>query len=371
MATTGRAREGPGEQDGERAVAGGLGAAGGSRNQSPRPARRELSGPAAAGVGPGAIRRRDPSACPECGGRTVEEDYEVLCRSCGLVVSERRLERGPEWRYDESETGWGGRRCNGAPERASRNPGWARTRIGTYAERERASSRAVGFHRLERLHNLASDYETEVLNHAIPEVKRICSGLDLRGDTVERACGIFRRARSAGFLSSRRIETVAGASVYVACREHRIPRLPRDVAEVLRLTDDDLAGSTAPVDAMLRAFRSLCQADGVPIRPYPLTALDYVPRFASALDLAGATRRRGRALAAAAIETGATANRAPACVAGASLDLAISASRVDEASHVDVADATGYTVETLRDVRQVLEGSLAVDAVEVARGRPG
>ncbi len=299
--------------------------------------------------------------CPECGTRTVAENYELVCRHCGLVVSERRVQRGPEWRYDDtSPAGRGGRRCNGAPARASRNPGWARTMIGTYAERERASSPAVGFHRLERLHTQASDYETEVLNHAIPEIKRVCSALDLRGDTVGRACGIFRQARSAGYLENRRIETVAGASVYGTCREHRIPRLPADVASVLRVTAQDLAGSTTPVDAMLRAFRGLCKADGVTVRPYPLTPLEYVPRFASTLDLPAPTRRLGRAVATAAVESGAAPNRAPGCVAGAALELAIVSTGCD-LTYVAVADATGYAVETLRDVRQTLEDSVAVE----------
>lgn len=305
------------------------------------------------------------SACPDCGERAVTEGCEVVCPNCGLVVSEYRVRHGPEWRYDEdTPAGEGRRRCNGRPERASDNPGWARTRIGTRRERRRATSRGIGFHRMATLHTRASDYETEVLNHAIPEIKRLCSRLDVRGDTVERACGIFRRARSAGFLSRRRIETVAGAAVYVACREHRVPHLPSDVAAVLRLSEDDLCGSTVPVDAMLRAFRGLCRADEVHVEPYPLTPLDYVPRVASRLGAPPATRLRSRAIARAAIEAGAVADRAPGCVAGASLDLAIAESDRVEASHVDVADAAGYTVETLRDVRQAIEGSLAVDAID-------
>lgn len=307
-----------------------------------------------------------PSACPDCGVRTVADGWEVVCRDCGLVVAADRIQRGPEWRY-ESETPCGRRRCNGAPERASKNPGWARTRIGTRRERRRDSTRGVRFLRLERLHTRACDYETEVMNHAIPEVKRVCSGLDLRGDTVERACGIFRRARSSGFLGSRRIETVAGAAVYLACREHQVPRLPDDVASVVRVSDDDLPGSTAPVDAMLRAFRGMCETEDLHVEPRPLTPLDYLPRFASTLDVPPATRLRGRSIAAAAVDATVVVNRPPGCVAGGSLDLAIARSDRRETTHVEVAEATGYAVETLRDVRQQLADALSVDAIEPGR----
>lgn len=365
MATTGSVWEGDREDigsDWDARLAGGGGPA-----PSPHPPTADRGHPEGSRRRSDATREALLSGCPECGDRAVAEGCESICRGCGLVVAEYRIRHGPEWRHDgETPAGRGRRRCNGQPERPSKNPGWARTRVGTHAERRRASTRGVRFQRLVGLHTRADDYETEVLNHAIPEVKRLCSALDLRGDTVERACWLFRRARSSGFLAHRRIETVAGAAVYVACREHRVPRLPRDVAAALRLTDDDLQGSTEPVDAMVRAFRGFCKADGVHVEPHPLTPLDYVPRFASTLDLSPATGRRGRAIATAAIDAGAVPNRAPGSVAGASLDLATVADGT-EATTTDVAAATGYTAETIREVRRRIEASLPPAALDGER----
>ncbi|MGA8903416.1 MAG: TFIIB-type zinc ribbon-containing protein, partial [Candidatus Bathyarchaeia archaeon] len=39
--------------------------------------------------------------CPECGRANLVEDYdlgEIICRDCGLVLSEHSLNQGPEWR---------------------------------------------------------------------------------------------------------------------------------------------------------------------------------------------------------------------------------------------------------------------------------
>src|SRR3972149_7629338 len=39
-------------------------------------------------------------ACPECGGMHLVRDEqrgEVVCDACGLVISERSIDLGPEW----------------------------------------------------------------------------------------------------------------------------------------------------------------------------------------------------------------------------------------------------------------------------------
>ena len=45
-------------------------------------------------------------SCPECGGIDVVRDNEkgeVICTTCGLVLSEHRIDTGPEWRAFTSE----------------------------------------------------------------------------------------------------------------------------------------------------------------------------------------------------------------------------------------------------------------------------
>lgn len=305
------------------------------------------------------------AGCPDCGGRVRRTDWEFVCDDCGLVVGDARLSRGPEWRHDE-----GGRRCNGRPAAASTNPGWGRTAIGTDRERREASTAAVAFGRLAGLQARSVDYDARLLNHALPEVKRVCGALDLRGDTVERACGLFRRARTTGFLERRCVETVAGAAVYAACREHRAARLPADVAAVLRLTAEDLPGSTDPVDAMLRAYRRMREAGDIPIAAYPPTAPEFVPRFASSLDVPGETRRRARTIAVRACRSGSAGSRRPSCVAGAALALA-AATTGEAVGDADVAAVADVSVETLRDARRALEDAPAVERIEAADQAPG
>jgi transcription initiation factor TFIIB len=57
-------------------------------------------------------------SCPECGGVEVVRDNEkgeLICAKCGLVLSDHRIDTGPEWRAftsDERDT----RSRTGAPE---------------------------------------------------------------------------------------------------------------------------------------------------------------------------------------------------------------------------------------------------------------
>jgi len=43
----------------------------------------------------------DLTECPECGSKNVVRDSELselVCRTCGYVIVDRIVDRGPEWR---------------------------------------------------------------------------------------------------------------------------------------------------------------------------------------------------------------------------------------------------------------------------------
>ena len=61
---------------------------------------------------PGYIKK-----CPECGGIGLilnKEKGEVICRDCGLVIEEKMIDFGQEWREFDSDQG-DKRRRTGAP----------------------------------------------------------------------------------------------------------------------------------------------------------------------------------------------------------------------------------------------------------------
>ncbi len=44
--------------------------------------------------------------CPECGGTHISKDYdrgEFVCDDCGLVIGDKIIDQGPEWRAFDME----------------------------------------------------------------------------------------------------------------------------------------------------------------------------------------------------------------------------------------------------------------------------
>src|SRR3972149_5840661 len=64
--------------------------------------------------------------CPECGGEHIVRDYargEIVCDTCGLVISESQIDEGPEWTaYSGGGEGFPGPESPGPPG-ATRGPG--------------------------------------------------------------------------------------------------------------------------------------------------------------------------------------------------------------------------------------------------------
>ena len=51
-------------------------------------------------------REEDIEICPECGSPRLIRDYrrgEFICQDCGLVIEDKYIDAGPEWRAFDSE----------------------------------------------------------------------------------------------------------------------------------------------------------------------------------------------------------------------------------------------------------------------------
>jgi len=47
------------------------------------------------------VKLEEITKCPECGTARIVRDYErgeLVCKQCGLVIEDRYIDQGPEWR---------------------------------------------------------------------------------------------------------------------------------------------------------------------------------------------------------------------------------------------------------------------------------
>ena len=158
--------------------------------------------------------------------------------------------------------------------------------------------------------------------------------LDLTDSLAEQAATIFRRAQDEELLRGRSIEGIAAASVHGACRCIGLPRSIDEVGEVARVTTERVRS----------AYGVLNEELGLPA--VPQTPRDFVPKYASALDIDTRVQKRALDLADYAVETGVANGRQPSGVAAACLYHAARERGADrtQATVADVADVTPATL---------------------------
>jgi transcription initiation factor TFIIB len=280
------------------------------------------------------------SGCPECDGRLKASGGETVCASCGLVVAEDFIDRGPEWRSfaDDDRN----RERTGAPLTRSRHDRGLSTEIGRSTRVKGRKRRRIA--RLRRQHNrtrISSKRERNQV-YAFTEIRRLTSALSLPDRVRDHACSLFRSAQNEDLLRGRSLEGFAAATVYAACRIASVTRTAEEITTLAKATPGE---HRTAYDALNREL-------GLPTGP--IDPAEYLPRFASKLDLDAAVERRARELVEAARDAGLTNGRNPSGVAAACL---YAAGRETErpVTQSEAATVAGVTPVTLRNTYRDLQ----------------
>jgi len=273
-----------------------------------------------------------PTCCPECGGDVEREATETVCADCGLVVATDEVDRGPEWRsFADDETN---PERTGAPLTRSRHDRGLSTEIGRKTRLKGRKRRR--FARMRKQHTRARISSKTDRNrvYSFTEIRRLTGQLELPEHVRDRSCVLFESAQDADLLRGRSLEGFSAAVVYATCRTASVSRTLSEVVECAKATEDELR---AAYDALNREL-------GLPTGPIDPT--EYLPRFATRLDLPRPVERRARELATRAHESGSVAGRNPAGVAAACLYAAAQEGNGDctQAEAAEVADVTPVTL---------------------------
>jgi len=285
--------------------------------------------------------------CPECDGRVTTNAVETVCKDCGLVIDEQRIDHGPEWRaYDDEE-----RERTGAPLTAARHDRGLSTEIGrgTDAKGNEISGqkrRRLARMRREQTRGRWRSKAERNLAHGLGEVRRLTSALELSDSIRDQACQLFRSAQNEDLLRGRSIEAIAAASIYGACRCNGRSRLVDDVSEMARVAESRVTN----------AYKTLNEELGLPAEP--VSPSMFVPRLASDLECPDEIRQRARALAEQAEERGVTTGVHPAGFAAACLYKA-GQELGQWVTQSDVAETGNVTPTTVRTHHETLEEHVA------------
>jgi len=282
--------------------------------------------------------------CPECGNNNLVSDEargEVVCNFCGLVLSQRSIDSGPEWRAFSSEEANKKVRV-GAPTTLTLHDKGLSTMIGW--KNKDAFGKSISpkmkaeVYRLRKWHvrtrtNKSIDRN---LAYAMNELDRLSSQLNLSKDLKESAAHIYRKMANKNLIRGRSIEAMLIASIYLSCRLNTVPKT----------LDDFIEFATVDKKKIARCYRLILSELRINIRVSSPT--NFIPRFCAELKLSGRTQNRAAELLKMAKKYRITAGKAPTGLAGAALYVA-AIQEGERRTQKEISLAAGVTEATIRN----------------------
>ncbi len=279
--------------------------------------------------------------CPECSGHVITDEGhgETVCSDCGLVITEDSVDRGPEWRaFDSREKDQKSR--VGAPTTNTMHDKGLSTNIDW--RNKDAYGRSLGARQRQKMQRLRKwnerfrtrDSKERNLKQALGEIDRMASALGLPDNVRETASVIYRRALEEDLLPGRSIEGVSTSCVYAAARMAGVPRSLDEISEVSRVEKSEIA----------RTYRYVVRELSLEVKP--ADPEQYVPRFASSLELSEESEMRAKQLLRNAKEKGVHSGKSPVGLAAAAVYAAalLTNEKTTQAAVSEVADISEVTI---------------------------
>jgi transcription initiation factor TFIIB len=172
------------------------------------------------------------------------------------------------------------------------------------------------------------------LKQALGEIDRMASALGLPENVRETASVIYRRALDDDLLPGRSIEGVATAALYASARQAGTPRSLDELETVSRVDKMELT----------RTYRYVVRELKLQIEP--ADPEQYVPRFASELDISDEAERQARELLRNAKEAGIHSGKSPVGLAAAAVYAAalLTNEKVTQSEVSEVANISEVTI---------------------------
>ena len=290
--------------------------------------------------------------CPRCGIHSIAADAstgELVCGNCGLVVSERLIAEGSEWRTfsekDKIRTGaW--------ISIAKRDMGL--TTVVGKSNRD-ASGRAFAspmrstIDRIRKWDNRSPAFGSQEknLSVALLELEKMADKLGVSQAVKERGAYMYRKALERGLLRGRSITGITAASLYAAIRDTETPRTLKDIASVSNLDCKDIA----------RDYRILLRE--MDLNMPVADAARNVSRIASKVGMSEKTARKAIEIVRMIEEREISAGKAPMGLAASALYLA-GVLEGEVKTQKEIAEAAGVTEVTVRNRYKGLRADLGV-----------
>jgi len=277
--------------------------------------------------------------CPECGSKDLfvnREKGEVTCKSCGLVLEEKMIDHGQDWR-DFEDSNAASKRRTGSPMTYTQYDQGLGTEVGQSADLHKLGSKDRNkFFRLRKWQYRISTAIERNLKLALAELKRLSSYLKLPKSIEEEAAMIYTQAVQRGLVRGRSMESVVAGTIYGACRRHEVPRTLEELSDASGIEKKEIG----------RTYRFIARELGISIMPS--NPIDYIARFSSSLKLSPETQSKSVEILEMAQKRELTSGRGPTGIAAAALYVATLING-EKRTQREVAEIAGVTEVTIRN----------------------
>ncbi|NVM30816.1 MAG: transcription initiation factor IIB [Candidatus Helarchaeota archaeon] len=286
----------------------------------------------------------DNETCPECEEGNIIKDPargEVICGECGLVIEDHIIDQGPEWRaYESKEINKKAR--TGSPGSLIIHDKGLSTVIDWHDQdifgKKITPKKRAQIYRLRRwqIRSRVHSSLARNLSKAMSELDRLASQIELPKDIKERAALIYRKAIKGGHIKGKKIGATVAASIYAACRLHKLPRTLEEITRYAKVSKKELA----------RNYRFIVERLNLKI---PLMeATDYVSRFSEELQLSPHVQKEASKILGSARKKDLTIGKDPKGLAAAALYIA-GVLEGERRTQRDIARVSHVTEVTIRN----------------------
>ncbi|MHA1143542.1 MAG: transcription initiation factor IIB [Candidatus Helarchaeota archaeon] len=293
--------------------------------------------------------------CKECGNPHLIRDVvraEIICSNCGLVIEERQIDMGQEWRAFDLEQRERRSRV-GVPITYTIHDKGLSTMIDwrnqDYAGKNISANSRATLYRLRKWQKRmrVSDAIERNLAFALSELERLCSQLDLSRNIKEQAALIYRKALEKRYIKGRNIESVITAALYIACRQNRVPRTLEEIAVASKSSKKEIG----------RNYRFLIKnlMLNVPNRQ----PVDFIFKIGDQLQLQHQIIKQSIEIINASIKNGLLSGRGPMGICAAAIYISCILND-DRRTQSQVAKAAGITEVTIRNRYKEICGKLEI-----------
>ena len=292
--------------------------------------------------------------CPSCGDRKIVTDQntgELFCSKCGLVITDKIVDTGAEWRSFSNDEGNKAR--TGAGTSLTMHDRGLSTVIGATNKDATGKPLSAGVKSsIERLRTWDSRSQAHSsadrnLRQALNEMGKLKDKLALTDAVVEKAAYIYRKSMEKKLVRGRSIQGLVAACLYASCRNTETPRTLDDIAKGINIRRKDVA----------RCYRLIYRE--LELKMPVVDPVKGVSRIASIAELSEKSKRKAIKILNQAKDDGIVAGKDPMGIAAAALYLAC-LSTGEVKSQKDISIASGVTEVTIRNrcvgLRKMLNG---------------